>query len=198
MNCVIEPYLQNVKTQNPALTDDNLAFFAQGLSVSVLSPREFYIKAGEAQTQMGYVTHGLLRTFYTNEQGDDITVSFMQEQMVAAYYTSLESPQPSRYNIQALEKTTIINHSYEHLQACMHQIPAFERYGRLVIEEVLQRIYRRMEGFLFDDAEVRYRNFLKENPTLIHRVSVSHLCSYLGISRQALTRIRKKIIQPSA
>ncbi len=194
MHQTIQKYLQRVKTQSPQLTQRDLDFFAEGLSITELSVKDFYIKAGEAQTQMGYVASGLLRAFYTDEAGNDITVSFMKEQMVAAHYTSLEDPQPSRYNIQALEKTVIINHSYEHLRECMTQMLPFERYARLVIEEVFKRTYRRMEGFLFDDAETRYLNFMHENPDLMQRVSVSHLCSYLGISRQALTRIRKKII----
>jgi DNA-binding MarR family transcriptional regulator len=52
---------------------------------------------------------------------------------------------------------------------------------------------RRIESFLFENAETRYLDFIKENPDLFNRVSLSYLASYLGIERQSLTRIRKKL-----
>ncbi len=68
-----------------------------------------------------------------------------------------------------------------------------ERYGRLVAEEVLKIQQKRIESFLFETAEDRYIKFINEDPDLFNRVSISHLCSYLGIERQTLTRIRKKL-----
>jgi DNA-binding MarR family transcriptional regulator len=54
---------------------------------------------------------------------------------------------------------------------------------------------KRIESFLFENAETRYLEFVQENPDLFNRVSLSHLASFLGIERQSLTRIRKKLIQ---
>jgi DNA-binding MurR/RpiR family transcriptional regulator len=56
---------------------------------------------------------------------------------------------------------------------------------------------KRIEGFLFDNAETRYLDFIEENPDLFNRVSLSYLASYLGIERQSLTRIRKKLASHS-
>jgi DNA-binding MarR family transcriptional regulator len=53
---------------------------------------------------------------------------------------------------------------------------------------------RRIEGFIFGNAESRYLSFVRENPALLNRVSVSHLASFLGIERQSLTRIRKRLV----
>jgi hypothetical protein len=53
---------------------------------------------------------------------------------------------------------------------------------------------RRIEGFIFGNAESRYLSFARENPALLNRVSVSHLASFLGIERQSLTRIRKRLV----
>jgi len=84
-----------------------------------------------------------------------------------------------------------------HIQKGYEQFPIFERYGRLIAEEVLKMQQKRIEGFLFENAETRYLEFVKENPDLFNRVSLSHLASFLGIERQSLTRIRKKLIQSS-
>jgi CRP/FNR family transcriptional regulator len=63
----------------------------------------------------------------------------------------------------------------------------------LLVEELLKQFQKRIESFLFETAEVRYINYLKEYPDLIERISISNLCTYLGIERQSLTRIRKKL-----
>ncbi|MFJ1322301.1 Crp/Fnr family transcriptional regulator [Capnocytophaga canis] len=194
MQDVMIKYLSFVKTLCPKLTEEDLCYFAKGLSIETLHLKDFYIKADEEQNQIGFVAEGLLRGFYIDEQGNDITVSFHQEEIFVADYTTLDSPRRSRFYFQCLEKTTIINHSYEHLRKCSDKIPFFERYMRLVAENAFKRVYRRVESFLFNDAETRYLDLMKENPELVNRVSVSHLCSYLGISRQALTRIRKNIL----
>jgi uncharacterized phage protein gp47/JayE len=70
-----------------------------------------------------------------------------------------------------------------------------ERYGRLIAEEVLKQHQKRIESFLFENAEDRYLDFIKTFPNIHDRVSLSYLSTYLGIERQSLTRIRKKISQ---
>ncbi len=71
--------------------------------------------------------------------------------------------------------------------------PKFEKYGRLIAEEILKMQQYRIESFIFQTAEERYIDFIHHYPGLFNRVSISHLCSYLGIERQSLTRIRQKL-----
>jgi DNA-binding MarR family transcriptional regulator len=87
--------------------------------------------------------------------------------------------------------------NYEHIQSGYSTYSQLERYGRLVAEEVLKAQQKRIESFLFETAEQRYLEFMHTNPNLFNRVSLSHLASYLGIERQTLTRIRKKLVSPS-
>ncbi|HMM12614.1 MAG TPA: hypothetical protein PKE03_11020 [Bacteroidales bacterium] len=92
-----------------------------------------------------------------------------------------------------MEDTRLVLLSYEDMQRSYAQIPAFEKYGRLVAEEILKMQQQRIESFVFQTAEERYLDFMKQYPDLYNRVSLSHLCSYLGIERQTLTRIRQKL-----
>jgi hypothetical protein len=73
------------------------------------------------------------------------------------------------------------------------KFPVLEKYGRLIAQEILKDQQKRIESFLFENAEQRYINFVKENPNLNNRVSISYLSTYLGIERPSLSRIRKKI-----
>ena len=76
-------------------------------------------------------------------------------------------------------------------------MPAIEGYFRRMIEQALVNYLQRTESFLLADAHQRYLHFLQTQPDLFRRISVSDLCSYLGIRRQTLTRIRKNMLEPT-
>ena len=167
------------------------------LSVSGLKPKHFYIHANSVQKELGFVFSGLIRAFYIDKAGNEISVNFIPENRYATHYSAFIAQTPSKYYFQCIEPTVIVNLSFKHIQEGYEKFPVLERYGRLVAEQVLRSQQKRIEGFLFDNAETRYLSFIKENPDLFNRVSVSYLSSYLGIERQSLTRIRKKLAHSS-
>ena len=193
MKETITTYLNSVRTLCPKLTDSELNYLESGLTISELKSKHFYIHANTIQREIGFVYQGLMRSFYVDSKGNEITVNFVRENRYATHYTAFITRKPSNYYFQCIEPTIIVNISYEHIQAGYDKYPIFERYGRLVAEAVLQFQQKRIEGFLFETAEERYLDFLKENPDLFSRVSLSHLSSFLGIERQTLTRIRQKL-----
>ena len=102
---------------------------------------------------------------------------------------------PCPISFQCMEPATIVNFPMEHLHQAYQQIPKFEKYGRLIVEEKLKLQQYRLESLLYQNAEQRYIAFTKEYPQLFNRITISQLCSYLGVERQTLTRIRKKLYQ---
>jgi CRP-like cAMP-binding protein len=174
-----------------------LNYLKSGLTVSNLKPKHFFIHANAIQKEIGFVYSGLLRAFYIDNDGNEISVNFIQENRYATHYSAFITQAPSKYYFQCIEPTVIVNLAYKHIQEGYEKFPILERYGRLVAEEVLKIQQKRIEGFLFDNAETRYLDFIKDNPHLFNRVSLSYLSSYLGIERQSLTRIRKKLAQNS-
>lgn len=191
---VLQTYREAVQCQCPKLDKEALDYFMSKLTVSELTAKAFYIEANQPQTQIGYIAKGLMRIYCFDDKGNEINISFPSDKMPIGDFSNLDNPRPSRFYIQCLEKTTIINHPYSHLQDCVDKYPALERYFRLIYEQTLSRFYDRIQTFLLHSAEERYISFVNENPDLVQRISVSHLCSYLGIGRQALTKIRKRII----
>ncbi len=195
MQQAIEVYLLSVKQICPDVSQEALDFLKSGLSVSELPNKHFYIQAGEIQKQLGYVAKGLIRAFYIDDKGNDVTVNFIKEQHFASHYTVFGKEKPSKFFFQCIENTTIVNIPKEHLEKACATYPQIEHYARLVIEEAHAELLERMQGFLFDNAETRYLTFVRDNADLFRRVPMSQLCSYLGIERQHLTRIRKKLLQ---
>ncbi|WP_421943284.1 Crp/Fnr family transcriptional regulator [Pedobacter sp.] len=193
MDKIIQAYCNSIKQHCPKITDEAFDFWKKELDITQLKPKEVYIEADAFQKKIGYVHSGLLRAFYRDGQCNDITVNFIAEKNYATYCTSLDQPKPSKYWFQCIEPTIIINVSYSHIHDCSDKFPEMEHYFRIVIETVHRNILSRMEGFLFDNAETRYMNFLNTYRNLYNRISLSDLSSYLGIERQSLTRIRKKL-----
>jgi len=186
-------YLNSVKSLCPAIGAAELEYLESGLSIREFPPRHFYIHANTMQQEIGYVLQGLLRSFYVDANGNEITVNFIRENRYATHYTAFISQTPSKYFFQCMEQSTIVSLPYGHIQDGYRQFPGLERYGRLVAEAVLKFQQKRIESFLFETAEQRYLDFIQENPDLYSRVSLSHLASYLGIERQSLTRIRQRL-----
>ena len=197
MKNAITTYLKSFQAICPNTTIEELNYLESGLSVVELKPKHFFIHANTMQKEIGFVYSGLLRAFYIDNNGNEISVNFILENRYATHYSAFITQTPSKYYFQCLEPTVLVTISYKHIQEGYEKFPIFERYGRLVAEAVLKIQQKRIEGFLFDNAETRYLDFIKENPDLFNRVSLSYLASYLGIERQSLTRIRKKLASHS-
>lgn len=193
MKTAIDHYLHSVKKLCPRLTDEELHFIGSGLTISELNSKHFYIHANTIQNHIGFVHQGLLRCFYIDTKGHEITVNFVRENHYATHYTAFITRKAGTYYFQCIEPSIIVNITYEHIQAGYERYPNIERYGRLIAEAVLKFQQRRIESFLFDTAEERYLEFIREYPDLFNRVSLSYLSSYIGVERQTLTRIRQKL-----
>lgn len=188
-----EILLQSVKKICPTLTNEELLTFASKFTFEEFDRKDFFLQSGKVQRGLGFIVNGLVRSSFVDNAGNEITVGFYAEGDYATHYPAFVTQQPSKYSIQCLEPTTIICISYEDLQWIYENLSAFEKYGRLVAEEILKRQQARIESFIFQTAEERYVDFIKCHSDLFNRVSVSHLCSFLGIERQSLTRIRQKL-----
>ena len=190
----IESYLDNVRSICPKMTDDAIDCYRKGLSVTQLRARQFYISRGEMQKQSGYIVKGLVRIYYIDSKGDEMNVNFVKEGEQVIHYGAVVSNLPSKYYFQCVEPTTIVNVPLEHIRICSEKHVELECYIRFLVEKELCRKQHRIDSFIFNTAEERYLNFIKEEPDLFKRLSLSQLCSYLGIGRQTLTRIRKRLL----
>lgn len=193
MRNAIQKYLDSYKIVCPSLTDEELNFIAERTTISELKNKTFYLKKDQVQNEMSFLYQGLLRSFYIDEKGSEITIQFIKEGEYIADYSAFITQKPSKFYIQCLEPCILVSISFLTIQEAYFRFKNFENYGRKIAEAILVNKQNRIESFLFQNAESRYLNFLKQNPNLINRISITHLCSFLGIERQSLTRIRKKL-----
>ena len=190
---VLQKYIASYTALCPGLTEEELQFIYNNLSISEYEKKDFFLNYREIQREMGYVYRGLLRSYYIDKKGKRITISFINENSYAADYPSFLQQKPSKYYIECIEPTIIVKLPYLKIQEAYKRYKGFEKYGRLIAEQILIQKQDRIESFLFEDAEERYKRFMNKNSHLVNRISLSHLSSYLGIERQSLSRIRKKM-----
>lgn len=188
-------YLNSYLEICPELEKEELEYIRRNLTLTSLRKKGFYLKSGQIQNNMGFVHQGLLRSYYIDESGKKVTISFIHENSYAADYPSFIQQKPSKYYIEAIEPTTMVNLPYVAIQGAYSEYKNFEKYGRLIAEQILLKKQDRIESFLFENAEKRYTDFIQKNQNIITRISISDLSSYLGIERQSLTRIRKKMVE---
>ena len=193
MTNAINNFLQSFKSLCPEITEEELDFIKSGTSISVYKKKEIYLDNTSVQKSIGFIYRGLVRCFYLNNLGKEITTNFIKEGEYVTDYSAFLRQERTMYCFECLEDSILTSLSFETLQNGYNKYKTSEKIGRLIAEKVLEIRSKRIDSFLFNTAEERYLNFITATPDLFNRVSLTHLSSYLGIERQSLSRIRKKV-----
>jgi len=135
-----------------------------------------------------------LRIYYTNENGEEITCYFSLETEFVTSLASFSKEIRSIENIQAIVTTELLVISKIDLEKLYQELPNTQELGRKAIEKIALNMEKRIFLFLNKNAEERYQDMLKNSPILIKKVPLKYLASYLGITPQHLSRLRKTIV----
>ena len=159
-----------------------------------LQKGDYLLRNGETCRTDNFVVNGTLKAFYINpETGKEEILYFAIENWWATDIESFQKQSPSIYNIQAIENTTLLQIRYDSFQEMLKQIPKLERFFRIILESYLGSLQRRIILNNILDAEQRYLDFLKNYPKISEKVPNYLIASYLGITAEFLSRMRKKI-----
>lgn len=153
---------------------------------------EYLLQAGDEPKDLGFINAGLLRYFYQTAEGKEFNKSFIAENQFTAAYSAYLTQSPARFSIQALEDSVLLIADLKSVIALFDQHRCWEKLGRILAEQLYIKKETREAEFLLDDAETRYRRFLKTYQGLEDRLTQYHIASYLGITPVALSRIRKR------
>lgn len=168
-------------------------YFLEKKIPTTLPAKDFFLKEGEVNTKMAFVQKGVLRMFYISEDGKETNVQFFFEDDFVASYQSFITQTQSKYFIQALEDCELITISYNALQNAYSNSIVWQKFGRIIAEKVFTLSEQRTESLLFQNAEERYLSLLKKRPIIFEKIPLYHIASFLGIERESLSRLRKKI-----
>jgi len=157
-----------------------------------LKKREFLVTEGQVCKYNYFVEKGCLRMFYVNEKMTEITVQFALETWWLSDYFSFARQMPSEYSIQAVEKSLVIAIDYSEQDKLFAEVPQLERYFRIMMQRALAASQLRIKLIYQLSKEEMYRHFNASFPAFFQRVPQYMIASYLGITPEYLSELRKK------
>jgi CRP-like cAMP-binding protein len=158
-----------------------------------LNTGDIYIKEGSAYKKLAYIKKGLIRAYFTKENGDEITVLLRWEDQFLASHDSVILRQPSRFVYQALEDTELLELDYDLAQDMFDKNQQYAKARNFFLLNMLAESMARVETFIMLNPEERYLKLMKDKPDIINRVPNKYIASLLGITPVSLSRIRKRI-----
>lgn len=173
------------------LSPEQLALIAEAAVARSYQPGEYFAQAGRVAQDIGFVVSGVFRVCYYDREGRDVTKYFLDEAHFMVDLLSQQYQLPSTEYIQAVTGAHVLvfsAHAWETLRATIVGWDALER--TLISRALLEKVSRR-SPMVHEDASARYRHFLREFPALANRIPLGQLASYLGITPQSLSRIRR-------
>ena len=156
------------------------------------SKKEVLHQAGRICHHLFLIEKGVARAFYYKE-AKDITTHFALENEVITAIDSFIQRKRSRYTIELLEDSNVISIAHQDLYQLLQDKPQYEKYVRIFLEQVYVELAERIEDLLFHSAKQRYDQLMKKSPTLLQRIDLQYIASYLGITQETLSRIRRQI-----
>ncbi len=152
---------------------------------------EFILKEGQVSDKICLVAKGLTRSFYINN-GLDITSRFMEEGFIVTSWISYYTQKPGNEFIEAAEDTVLACINYSDIQQFYIDFPESNIIGRKQTEYAFYLAEQRTQMLRKHTAEEKYKFFLDNHPTLLQRVSLKHIATYLGMNEETLSRVRSR------
>ncbi len=188
MNKFIEYILHfgNLNKQQIELIDNSSSEIA-------LSKNDFFWEAGKTVKQIGFLTKGVLRVFYYNNKGEEITRYFIDENhLILSGHSIDEIYTPSEY-LSATTDCKLIVFSRQNWKELSETIIGWDNIIQKIVTKYHKEKLARRSELISQDATERYLEFIQKFPTLLNRVPLSYIASYLGLTQSSLSRIRKDI-----
>lgn len=175
------------------LTDEEFSISAGYFVPKTIRRHQFLLNEGNVCRYIGFVNSGCLREYTIDHKGIEHIIQFAIEDWWISDLNSFLSGLPATNNIDALQDSEVLLLEKSAREELLDNCPKMERFFRLLIEanQIAER--RRISDSLGASAEERYLKFVKTYPKLIEQVPQNQIASYLGITPQSLSRIRKEL-----
>ena len=163
--------------------------FVKGFRTKIFNKNELLLKPGGVCKYFYYIERGLVKSFsYNNEK--EFIMAFYQEDMMFTELGSYLSQKPSKYMLIALENTTVKYIHQDLIEKLCKKYHCIETLIRKLFTITSACFMERISEMLEEGAKERYNNFVNDYPTLLQRISLGDLASYIGITQVSVSRIR--------
>lgn len=176
-----------------SLSADEVQTLAECIKVGFFTKGTLLFKEGNICNKCFFVLNGCLRQYLISDNGVEKTIQFYTEKQAAVFFTDYMQQAETNSNLVCVEDTiAIIGEPGSEIEM-YEKFPKLEQITRLIMEQSLGEMQDFLSQFISSSPKARYNNLLKTRPELVQRVPQHQLASYLGITPESLSRIRKRI-----
>ena len=190
-----ERYFQHFNKKVP-LTEDEQEFIKNYLTVKKLRRRQYLLQEGEICKCVAFVEKGALRIYRVNEDGSEHIVAFALDGAFMTDLYSFLTNEPSAYNIDAIEDSELVLITRSASDELRRVSSKYQEFIFQETSEAYIQLARRITSTISVGLEERYKELINNYPDIIHRVPQHMIASYMGLTPETLSRIRKRISTP--
>lgn len=159
-----------------------------------LRKKQYLLQEGDVCRFIAFVEKGALRSYTIDEKGSEYIMQFALEGWLIADLYSFLTGEPATYTIDALEDSELVLISKEAHEALLLALPRYETYIRLQITNAYIALQRRITSVISLPVEERYQNLIATFPDIVQRVPQHMIASYMGLTPETLSRVRRRLI----
>jgi CRP-like cAMP-binding protein len=175
------------------LTDEEVSQLHDFIKTREVRKDEYLLKEGQVCKHTFFVEEGLLRFYALNENGKADILQFASENWLVSDRGSVYFNQPSHYYIDAIENSVVVLIDDEFMDRVSIISPNFRKYNERLLQNHILHLNRRVRLLLGASAKVRYLDFITLYPDVLLRVPQWMVASYLGITPESLSRVRRDL-----
>ncbi len=153
--------------------------------------RQFLLQAGDQSSKNTFVVEGCFRVYVVDPNDKEHNLQFAVENGWVVDMGSLYKEEPSEMNIEALENSIVLQIERKALYELYTNFPVFDRYFRILAENAYIALQKRLIRSLSFTAEARYLDFITRYPHLLNRISDAKIASFLGMTPEFLSKLRR-------
>ncbi|TDU34314.1 CRP-like cAMP-binding protein [Gelidibacter sediminis] len=187
------PKLIKYLSSNLKINEEEILLLANDYPIKKVVKDEFLLRANEFSKYTYFIEKGLLRQYSIDSKGKEHTISFAPENWFVSDRESIYFNASSAYYIQALEDSEIVMIDEDFIKNLSIKIPAFTEFNNKLLHNHIRHLQNRIHMLLSSNAEERYLEFVAMYPDILLRVPQTMVASYLGITPESLSRVRKEL-----
>ncbi|MCE7041327.1 Crp/Fnr family transcriptional regulator [Dyadobacter sp. CY312] len=172
-----------------ALTDEEFDFVDSHFVLRDFKKHQFAVQEGNEVDMEFFVLEGLLKSTFLSQDGKEHILQFSMENWWVTDYQAFHFRQKATLNIECIEKVSVLGISYENKEKLCREMHKMEHFFRIKNNSGYIGLQQRILSFLTSDAKTRYNQLLVKYPGLYQRIPKTLLASYLGVSRETLSRL---------
>lgn len=185
--------LQEYMSRFTSLDSNEQAAILNDIQLIECSRGTVLLRQGDVPSACYFVLKGCVRQYSSDEDGKEVTSNFYTEEQAVSIYNRHQGQKPSPYTLTCLEDCVLVVGDFEAEAAMLHKHSQLETLIRKMVEEQLGEAQEDWTSFIASSPEERYKLVLGKRPGLIRRVPQHQLASYLGITPESLSRIKKRL-----